>query len=133
MSVAATIRLSSCLLVVLGALSPSIKGAVLIDWSAPGVTFTTINATQAVVIGTTTGDAAIPFTATFNTVGSTLNLSRGTTGNTSNIAIINHPPTRNSTTLTTITISLTGYRCRIHPLPCWMSIGEAPVLRGRIC
>lgn len=110
MSVATTARWIRRIVFVVSGMTPLMHGAVVINWNAPGVTFTTISTTQAVVTGLTTGDAAIPFTATFNTVGSTLALSRGTTGNVANIPLVNHPPTRNSSTQTTITIALSGYR-----------------------
>jgi hypothetical protein len=110
MSVAITSGLLRRVLVLALGLTSLAKAAVVIDWGAAGVTFTTISATQAVVTGVTTGDAAIPFTATFNTVGSNLALSSGMTGGVFSVPLVNHPAPRNAGTQTTISITLTGYQ-----------------------
>ena len=82
---------------------------VTIDWSNASVVITNTTTTSATVTGTTTGSLTIPFVVTITTVGGTQGVTRSQLGNYNNALNMNIPATRNSGTLMTVNIALTGY------------------------
>lgn len=93
----------------LACVTPVHAGTTFINWSAPGVTFTTPVTGTTIITGNTQGAMVIPFQVSIVTAGSTQQVGIvAQQGGIANALQINHPAPRNTNTISTITITLFG-------------------------
>lgn len=91
------------------------QAATTIDWSSPTVSLNVINSSSLQVTGFTTGDHVIGFTATVSTVNGVQDATFTQLGAVNVPLNLNIQPTRNASTLMTVSIRLNGGWVMVRP------------------